>query len=182
MTSNAAFAPLPPGGPGARRQRESASGERHRESERHVDAADARQPGEVDSGGQDQSRQQPSSGAPKSQPQPQDKYQDRAGGRQRCRQAHRPLINLPAAQPGDAGHEPVIQRRLLQFRPTIVQARPARAVGLQQALCIHGRSCFMAAPQVALAQAVEEEHGTENGQGNGSTSPKRKRGITFRRQ
>src|SRR5262249_18313032 len=67
-------------------------------------------------------------------------------------------INEPAAARGHEGDEPVVKRRLLKLDLTAVQMWQCPRAVVEDRLGVHRRAGFVAAPQIAVGKAVEEEN------------------------
>ena len=149
---------------------EAAEGKRDRERQRHVDAADTRQPGEVQTAGENGRGQQPGQRSVRPDAEKREKHHATESG-QRGRQPHPPGIDGAADEPGDQRDEPVIQRRLLQFEMPIEKLRNEPVSFVENHLRVLGRACFVAAGQVMVAEADEEEDAAEGDETERGTGP-----------
>src|SRR5262249_39528930 len=123
--------------------------------QRHVNAADAGQPGEVQSGRQDTRRDKSNDWATSQQAEPPD-GDDATKRRRSRRKPYGPVIHLSTASPRHRRDGPVIQRRVLQFELAVKESRKAPGA-FENGLGILSSAAFMAVPQVAIVEPIKEE-------------------------
>jgi hypothetical protein len=68
---------------------------------------------------------------------------------------------MSASEPSDARHEPVIEGRFLQLDFPIKESRESPLMIAQDGLSILSSPSFVAAPKIAIGQAIEEEEAAE---------------------